>query len=159
MADASVYTLSMSPESVGMPTMLARLGAALLFSSPLALERKTGTHAHVGIRTIPLVSLGSCAYMLIAERLIDEPEARTRVIQGLIGGIGFIGGGAIFKHPDDVSGIATAATVWNMGAIGAAVGYGDYWLGFLLCVASILVLAVGRLAQWIASALRKKDTT
>ena len=149
----------MSPESVGIvtvPTMLARLGAALLFSSPLAWERKTGTHAHVGIRTIPLVSLGACAYMLLAERLVEEPEARTRVIQGLIGGIGFIGGGAIFKQSDDVSGIATAATIWNMGAIGAAVGYGDYWLGLLLSVASILILAIGRAAQWIASARRKE---
>lgn len=149
----------MSPESVGIvtvPTMLARLGAALLFSSPLAWERKTGTQAHVGIRTIPLVSLGACAYMLLAERLVEEPEARTRVIQGLIGGIGFIGGGAIFKQSDDVSGIATAATIWNMGAIGAAVGYGDYWLGLLLSVASIVILALGRIAQWIASASRKE---
>lgn len=149
----------MSPESVGIgtvPTMLARLGAALVFSSPLAWERKTGTQAHIGFRTIPLVSLGACAYMLLAQRLVEEPEARTRVIQGLIGGIGFIGGGAIFKHPDDVTGIATAATIWNMGAIGAAVGYGDYWLGLLLSLSSILVLAVGRLTQKISSALHKE---
>ncbi len=137
--------------------MLARLGAALLLSLPLAWERKSGTQTHVGIRTIPLVSLGACAYMLLAERLVDEPEARTRVIQGLIGGIGFIGGGAIFKHPNDVSGVATAATIWNVGAIGAAVGYGDYWLGLLLSVASILVLALGRFAQLVASSFAKKD--
>jgi putative Mg2+ transporter-C (MgtC) family protein len=137
------------------PAMLSRLGAALLFALPLAWERRTGTHAHIGIRTIPLVSLGACGYMLFAERLMQEPEARTRVIQGLIGGIGFIGGGAIYKQPDDVTGIATAATIWNVGAIGAVTGYGDYWLGLLLCLASIIVLALGRLAQKIASALRK----
>ena len=140
-----------------LPGMLVRLGAALLFALPLAWERKTGAQAHVGIRTIPLVSLGACAYMLLAEHLVQEPEARTRVIQGLIGGIGFIGGGAIFKHPDDVTGVATAATIWNVGAIGAAVGYGDYWLGLLLCIASILVLALGRLAQKITATLAKKD--
>jgi putative Mg2+ transporter-C (MgtC) family protein len=139
------------------PSMLLRLGAAFLFALPLGWERKTGTHAHIGIRTIPLVSVGACGYMLIAGRLIEEPEARTRVIQGLLGGIGFIGGGAIFKQPDDVTGIATAATIWNMGAIGAAVGYGDYWLGFLLCMVSILVLVLGRLAPIIASAFRKRD--
>jgi putative Mg2+ transporter-C (MgtC) family protein len=87
---------------------------------------------------------------------VEEPEARTRVIQGLLAGIGFIGGGAIFKQPNDVTGIATAATVWNMGAIGAAAGYGDYWLGLLLCIASVLVLALGRLAHRIEAALRKK---
>jgi putative Mg2+ transporter-C (MgtC) family protein len=150
----------MRPESgaiLAVPTMLLRLTAAFLFSLPSAWERKTGTQAHIGIRTIPLVSLGACGYMLLAERLVEEPEARTRIIQGLLGGIGFIGGGAIFKQPDDVTGLATAATVWNMGAIGAAAGYGDYWLGFLLCLASILVLAVGRLAPRIAAALRKQD--
>jgi putative Mg2+ transporter-C (MgtC) family protein len=150
----------MSLRAVGIgtvPTMLARLGAAFLFALPHAWERKTGTHGHIGIRTIPLVSLGACGYMLLAERLVEEPEARTRIIQGLLGGIGFIGGGAIFKHSDDVTGIATAATIWNMGAIGAATGYGDYWLGLLLCIASILVLALGRLAQYIHSGLRKKE--
>jgi putative Mg2+ transporter-C (MgtC) family protein len=149
----------MSPESLGIgtvPTMLARLGAALLFALPLAWERKTGPR-HVGLRTIPLVSLGACGYMLFAERLIQEPEARTRVIQGLLSGIGFIGGGAIFKEPDDVSGIATAATIWNMGAIGAAAGHGDYWLALLLCVASILVLAFGIIARKIKSPARSND--
>lgn len=144
----------MGIESV--PSMLVRLGAAFLFALPLAWERRTGTHAQVGIRTIPLVSLGACAYMLLAERLVEEEEARTRVIQGLLTGIGFIGGGAIFKQSDDVTGIATAATIWNMGAIGAATGYGDYWLGLLLCIASIVVLALGRLEHRIESALRKK---
>ena len=150
----------MSAETVGIaavPTMLARLGAALVLALPSAWERKTGTHAHIGIRTIPLVSVGACADMLLAEHLLPEPEARTRVIQGVIGGIGFIGGGAIFKQPGDVTGIATAATIWNMGAIGTAVGYGDYWLGLLLSIASIIVLEFGRFAHWLSSSLRKKD--
>lgn len=158
-ADDSVYSVSVRLESMGIgsvPGMLARLGAAFLFALPLGFERKTGMHGHIGMRTIPLVSVGACGYMLIAERLLEEPEARTRVIQGLLGGIGFIGGGAIYKQPDDVTGIATAATIWNMGAIGAAVGYGDYWLGFLLCIASIVVLVLGRFAPGIASALRRK---
>ena len=145
----------MSAERLGFVTVLARLGAALLLALPVAWERQAGRH--VGLRTVPLVSIGACGYMLLAERLIQEPEARTRVIQGLIGGIGFIGGGAIFKHSDDVTGLATAAAIWNMGAIGAAVKYNDYWLGFLLCIASIFVLALGRLAQKIASALGNKS--
>jgi putative Mg2+ transporter-C (MgtC) family protein len=132
------------------PTMLVRLGAAFLFALPLAWERKTSPR-HVGLRTIPLVSLGACGYMLLAERLLEEPEARTRVIQGLLSGIGFIGGGAIFKEPNDVTGIATAATIWNMGAIGAAAGYGDYWLALLLSVASIVVLVFGAVVRKIKS--------
>src|SRR5689334_9549570 len=91
----SVYSVSVRPEAMGIstvPSMLLRLGAAFLFAVPLGVERKTGMHGHIGIRTIPLVSVGACGYMLMAGRLIEEPEARTRVIQGLLGGIGFIGG-------------------------------------------------------------------
>jgi putative Mg2+ transporter-C (MgtC) family protein len=156
--DRGVYGLTMSPPFLGIgavPTMLVRLGAALLFALPLAWERKAGPH-HVGLRTIPLVSLGACGYMLFAERLIQEPEARTRVLQGLLSGIGFIGGGAIFKEPNDVSGIATAATIWNMGAIGAATGDGDYWLALLLSFASIVVLVFGIIVGKIKSGVRSK---
>ena len=136
----------MSAERLGFVTVLARLGAALLFAVPVAWERQAGRH--LGLRTVPLVSLGACGYVLLAIRLGEEPEVSARVLQGLLSGIGFIGGGAILKHgASDVVGIATAATIWNMGAIGAATGFGDYWLGMFLCLANFLVLLLGSLAH------------
>jgi putative Mg2+ transporter-C (MgtC) family protein len=136
----------MSAEHLGFVTVLARLGAALGLALPLAWERQAGRH--LGLRTVPLVSVGACGYVLVAIRLGQDPEANARVLQGLLSGIGFIGGGAILKHgAGDVVGIATAATIWNMGAIGAATGFGDYSLGLFLCVANFLILLLGSLAH------------
>ena len=144
----------MSAERLGFVTVLARLGGALLFAVPVAWERQAGRH--LGLRTVPLVSLGACGYVLIAIRLGDDPDVSTRVLQGLLSGIGFIGGGAILKHgASDVVGIATAATIWNMGAIGAATGFGDFSLGLFLCVANFLILLVGSLAHKLTATADK----
>lgn len=145
----------MAPDRVGVLTALARLGTAFLFAVPLAWERQAGRH--LGLRTVPLVSVGACGYVLVAQQLLEDPEASTRVLQGLLSGIGFIGGGAILKHGGDVIGIATAATIWNMGAIGAATGFGDYSLGLLLCLANIVILILGSLAHKLDTAPAKKD--
>ena len=145
----------MGAEHAGLLTMLARLGAAFLLALPLAWERQSGHH--LGLRTVPLVSIGACGYVLIAIRLGEGPEAITRVLQGLLSGIGFIGGGAILKQGAGVVGIATAATIWNMGAIGAATGLGDYALGLFLCLANIIILVLGSVAHKLEAASGKKD--
>jgi putative Mg2+ transporter-C (MgtC) family protein len=136
----------MAAERLGYLTVLARLGTALVLALPLAWERQAGRH--LGLRTVPLVSIGACGYVLVAIRLGEDPEASTRVLQGLLSGIGFIGGGAILKHgTGDVVGIATAATIWNMGAIGAATGFGDYLLAVFLCLGNFLILVLGTVAH------------
>ena len=61
-------------------------------------------------------------------------------MQGIITGIGFIGAGAIIKEGAAVSGHATAASIWTVGIIGAAVGYGYYDIGLILAVANLAVL-------------------
>src|SRR3546814_19004206 len=58
--------------------------------------------------------------------------AQARLLEGLITGVGFIGGGAILKKDDKASGTATAASLWATGAPGAAVGYGLYDIAFIL---------------------------
>lgn len=129
---------------------LAMLGA-LLLALPVAWNRERHGNT-LGIRSIPLVSLGACAYVLIGRAFIgdDAPDATARILQGLMSGIGFVGGGAILKHDDYVSGTAAAASIWVVGAIGAAAGFG-YW-GYAISLAALNFLVV----LWFGRV--KKDT-
>ena len=87
-----------------------RIGVAFVFALPIGLEREREEHG-VGIRTFPLVAMASCGFVLLGVTLdASDPSARSRIIQGLIAGIGFIGGGAILKSAGNVHGTATAAS-------------------------------------------------
>ena len=68
----------------------------------------------------------------------------ANIIQGVVTGIGFIGAGAIIRQGDLTTGHATAASIWAVGIMGAAVGYGYYDIGIILAVANLAVLAVRR---------------
>ena len=99
---------------------LAQLALAYVFAIPIAWDREI--HARTaGLRTFPLVAVAACGYMLIGYQVLDSTDAESRVIQGLMTGMGFIGGGAILKHGGKVQGTATAASLWATGAIGLAV--------------------------------------
>ena len=63
---------------------------------------------------------------------VSTTDAEARVLQGLITGIGFIGGGAILKSGGTVTGTATAASIWNMGLIGIAVAFDRYEIAALM---------------------------
>lgn len=109
-----------------------RICAAFVFAIPIGWEREHEEHG-LGVRTFPLVAMASCGFVLLGVTLMPEdPAARSRIIQGLIAGIGFIGGGAILRANGSVHGTATAASIWNMGVMGAAVAQGRYDIGLLL---------------------------
>jgi putative Mg2+ transporter-C (MgtC) family protein len=94
-----------------------------------------------GLRTFPLVAVASCGFVQAAEPMAaGTPEAMARVVEGLITGIGFIGGGAILKAGREVHGTATAASIWATGAIGAAVGLGSYHVAITICLFAALTL-------------------
>lgn len=117
-----------------------RLGIAYVLSLPLAWERERASRS-AGMRTFPLVTLGACAYVVLGrEVLANDPNAEARVLQGLMTGIGFVGGGVILKRGLEVHGIATAASLWNTAAIGAAVAYQKYPLGVVLSLANLIAL-------------------
>ena len=84
--------------------------------------------------------------MVLAINAFPTSEtAQARILQGLITGIGFVGGGAILRGQRDadegtVPGIATAASIWNTGAIGAAVGFGNVQMAIVLSLVNYLVL-------------------
>jgi len=66
----------------------------------------------------------------------------ARIIEGLITGMGFIGGGAILRLKDSVKGTATAASLWVTGAIGISVGLGTYDVALMLAVVTFLTLRI-----------------
>jgi putative Mg2+ transporter-C (MgtC) family protein len=94
-----------------------------------------------GLRTFPLVAIASCSYILLGQFMANgDPNAQARVLQGLMTGMGFIGGGAILKNGNSVSGTATAASIWNTGALGAAVGYHRYDFAIVLTLLNAIIL-------------------
>jgi putative Mg2+ transporter-C (MgtC) family protein len=111
-------------------------------------DREKEAHS-AGLRTFPIVGMASCGYLLV---LGAQPDvaAQSRVLQGLITGIGFVGGGAILKEGATVRGTATAASVWNAGVIGASVAMGRYEIAVLLAALNLFTLrALLPLKQWI----------
>jgi putative Mg2+ transporter-C (MgtC) family protein len=121
---------------------MLKLVAAYLFALPVAWWREKEAHT-IGLRTFPLVAMASCGYMLVASPL-GHPDAtdQSRVLQGLVAGIGFIGGGAILKAEGNVHGTATAASIWNTGVIGAAVAGDRYFLAAVLAFLNFFTLRV-----------------
>ena len=123
--------------------MVLQLVACVALAMPVAWNREQEGPS-MGLRTFPLVSLGSCAYVLIGLSLVDpdEHDALIRIMQGLMSGIGFVGGGAILKNDDHVRGTASAASIWVTGALGAAVGFQIWDLAVALAVANFMLIFV-----------------
>lgn len=118
---------------------LVRLLIAFCLALPLGLDREK-SEQHFGLRTFPLVAVVSCGLMLVGMSVVDSTDGEARVIQGIVTGIGFIGGGAIFKGKGAVSGTATAASIWNTGGIGIAVAFSRYEIAILLSLLNFLTL-------------------
>jgi putative Mg2+ transporter-C (MgtC) family protein len=119
---------------------MLRITAAFLLAIPIGWERHRSSR-NLGLRTFPIVSIGACAYVLVLKAFPGaDVHSNARVIQGLLGGIGFIGGGAILKEGTSVYGIATAASIWTTGAIGAAVAFGRLDIAILLSGIIFIVL-------------------
>jgi putative Mg2+ transporter-C (MgtC) family protein len=134
------------PDAIDWVVPLRLLGSVLL-ALPTGWNRELETRS-IGLRTIPLVSLGACAYVLFGARYLgeDQADAISRILQGLMTGIGFVGGGAILKNEDRIEGTATAASIWVVGAVGAAVGLGLWMLAATLAALNLgLFLLLGRL--------------
>ncbi|GAB4169650.1 MAG: hypothetical protein Kow0020_03480 [Wenzhouxiangellaceae bacterium] len=125
----------------GLPLLKLLLAYALAL--PVAINRERYSRI-MGLRTFPLVAMAACAYVLIADALFGggDPNAMARIIQGILTGIGFIGGGAILKNGDRVRGTATAATIWTLGALGVSVAVGQWALAVALSLVAWLTLSL-----------------
>jgi putative Mg2+ transporter-C (MgtC) family protein len=122
-----------------------RLGLAFLVGAILGLNRWMH-HKSAGIRTHSLVAIGSAtAVMLISDFVKDDAQSVSRVLQGLITGLGFLGAGVIIReqHAIKIHGLTTAASLWACAIIGASFGAGQFALGTLSLGTILLTLFIG----------------
>lgn len=133
----------------GIPTtqqlahIIIRLTAATILGAAIGVQReRAGKPA--GFRTHILVTLGTCLFVLACSGSGMSSDGLSRVIQGIITGIGFIGAGAILKTNEgrDVKGLTSAAGIWIAAAIGVTVGLGGLGLALIATVLTLLVLTV-----------------
>jgi putative Mg2+ transporter-C (MgtC) family protein len=120
--------------------LLIRLVVAAVLGGLLGLERERhGKPA--GIRTHMLVAAGSALFVLVPVQMGMDDEGLSRVMQGLLSGVGFICAGAILKleREEQVQGLTSAAGVWMTSAIGVAAGLGREMTAF---VSTLLVLGI-----------------
>ena len=109
---------------------------AYVLAFPVGWNREAKSRS-AGLRTFPLVACAACGYGLIGQYVLDNSDAQSRVAYGIITGIGFIGGGAILKQRNMVTGTATAAAMWNMGALGLAVAWGQIEIALMLSIMAV----------------------
>lgn len=121
---------------------LVALVVAYVLALPIGWNREKEEWS-AGVRTFPLVAMAACGFVIIAAGVpVADPGGQSRILAGLMTGIGFIGGGAILKRGDRATGTATAASLWATGAIGAAVGYGQLDVAVILSLVTFLTLAL-----------------
>jgi putative Mg2+ transporter-C (MgtC) family protein len=128
-----------------------RLAMATLIGSIIGLDREL-RHKPAGLKTHALVALGAALVTIVVASLSSfrQPnvDAMARAIQGIIAGVGFLGGGAILKSSDEmVHGITTAASIWLVASLGIACGAGQ-WAAALIAVAiALIILIVGNAVE------------
>jgi putative Mg2+ transporter-C (MgtC) family protein len=114
------------------------LCAAFALAGAIGWNREQEEH-NVGVRSFPIVAMASCTFVMIASYGGDV-AAQSRVLQGLVAGIGFVGGGAIMKEGLQIKGTATAASVLSAAALGAAVAMDRFAIAVSLTVLNLVAL-------------------
>lgn len=132
---------------------LLRLTIAVVAAAMIGWERESKDKP-AGLRTHMMVSLGAATFILVAMDLLEELSQQsgvqidpTRVVAGIVGGVGFLGAGAIIRAHGEVHGITTAASVWVAAAIGTAAGLGLYRIVFCVSLLSLVILGVLHMGQ------------
>ncbi len=131
------------PDTRQFAHVVIRLVAATFLGAVIGLQReKAGKPA--GIKTHILATLGTTVFLLACSSYGMSSDGLSRVIQGIVTGIGFLGAGAILKLDEkrDIKGLTTAASIWISAAIGVAVALGALGLAILSTVLTVGVLAI-----------------
>ncbi len=120
-----------------------RLFAAILLGGLIGLQR-VSPGKPAGVRTHTLVCLGTAALLLSCSAAAFSPEGVSRVVQGIVTGIGFIGAGSILKSSEEhlVHGLTVSVRLWTTAAIGIAIGLGEVGIALITALLTILVFAV-----------------
>ena len=139
-------------ESLSAPASLwdvaGRLAVAALLGGAIGLNRELHQKP-AGVRTHAIVALGAALLSLVSTLSITpsgDASGVSRVIQGIVAGIGFLGGGVILRREqsNQIQGLTTAATIWLVAAVGVAAGVGLWRTSVIALVLSLLVLSLGR---------------
>lgn len=129
--------------------VLLRLGIATALGGALGLNRELNRKP-AGLRTLALVGLASAAAATAVALMPGAtPDAVSRVGQGILTGVGFLGGGVILQKrgSEQVMGLTTAASIWVVAALGFTCGLGHWRLGVLAAVIALAVLIVGAFVE------------
>lgn len=129
--------------------ILLRLFLSVVLGAILGVERER-SRKPAGLRTHMLVSLGAAAFTLVTVEVfvsvrssMEQTRADPiRIVEGIVGGIGFLGAGAIIRARGSVEGITTAAGIWVVGAVGVACGLGLYVIGGLTVFFALVILSL-----------------
>lgn len=140
MPDASVLAL---PDLAHLAAAAARLVAAGVLGGLIGAQREK-VHSAAGFRTHILVALGAALFVLAGREAGFTTDSTSRVVQGIVAGIGFLGAGTILKLADksEVHGLTTAATIWTTAAVGVAAALSQIWLAALAAALTWAVLAL-----------------
>lgn len=125
-----------------------RLAVALVVGALLGVNRDLHRKP-AGMRTLGLVSLGSAALVLVERDIGGSAEGVSRVLQGIVVGVGFLGAGVIVHHEPErrVEGLTTAASIWVSATLGAACGAGEAAVALLATVLTMSILVFGGPAE------------
>ena len=131
------------PDAAQVTRILLRLTLAALLGGLLGIEREQKGKA-AGVRTHMLVAMGAALFVLLSQQSGMEDDAVSRVVQGIIAGIGFLGAGTILKGDDEdkVRGLTTAAGIWLTAAIGVAAGMGRESTAVLSTLLALAIFSV-----------------
>ena len=151
--DTIVSEFSDVPDAAQFTRILLRLTLAALLGGLLGIEREQKGKA-AGVRTHMLVAMGAALFVLLSQQAGMAEADLSRVIQGVIAGIGFLGAGTILKGDDEdkVKGLTTAAGIWLTAAIGVAAGMGYEATAVL---STLLTLAIFTLMPRLVNLLEK----
>ena len=138
------------PHVEAMIRLSVRLIVAMIFGAVIGIQReRAGKPA--GLRTHMMVALGAAVFVIASGEFGMNPDSISRVIQGLVTGIGFLGAGAILKLYEKraVEGLTTAAGIWMTAALGVAVGLGRFGLALVATLLAWMTLSVVRQLEHI----------
>ncbi len=132
-------TFALDPDTL---REVGKLAGAYVLALPVGWYREREAHT-IGLRTFPLVSVAACGYVLLGQPPGHaSADVQSRIVQGLVAGIGFIGGGAILKNSNTVHGAATASAIWSTGVVGAAVAEDRWAVATMLALLTLFTLRV-----------------
>jgi putative Mg2+ transporter-C (MgtC) family protein len=127
------------------PLFLVKMTTIFLMATLFGWERQL-EHKPVGFGVYGFVGCSACALTIVA--LVQAPTTAMPLLGAIVTGVGFLGAGALFRQPDHISGIISAASLWTFAILGIVVGYGEFVLAGVLYLAVWIILVINRLIEF-----------